>query len=106
MTIEQRIEGRKDLEFLIKAMIEDHPNDQDYKLGIANACQCFIDSHLKTQTLLTMNEEQAAAFERERITFGKHAGLTYSEAPEDYLEWLADQAIRLQSYLRWKARRR
>lgn len=27
-----------------------------------------------------------------RITFGKHRGLTFEEAPEDYLEWLRDKS--------------
>lgn len=47
-----------------------------------------------------MTKEQANRFGGEVIQFGKYQGMPYREVPREYLEWLADQAVRLQSYLR------
>ena len=97
MSTESRIQGRKDLEALVNMM----EGDADYRDGVARGCLTFAE-HLipKGETLLTMTPEQVRQFETETITFGKHAGQRYGDVPREYLEWLADQAVRLQSYLR------
>lgn len=46
-----------------------------------------------------MTDEEAAAFEREVISFGQHAGEQYRTVPAAYLTWLADKSIKLRRYV-------
>lgn len=104
--LKARIAGRQNCEACLVMLIENEP--PEYAQGVANACEDFAAAIRKLQgkeqptALLTMTPEQATAFENERITFGKHAGERYGDIPREYLEWLADSAIRLQAYLRSK----
>ena len=49
-----------------------------------------------------MTDEEAAAFEREVVTFGRHAGEQYRTVPPAYLTWLADKSIKLRRYVQTK----
>ena len=60
----------------------------------------------KACTLLTMSDDEAHRFGRTEIQFGKLAGTQYRDVPIEYLCWLADSALRLQSYLRSSVGRR
>lgn len=103
--LKARIKGRENTEACLAMLIENEP--PEYIEGIVNACEDFAQKIRELQgkakpapTLLTMTAEQAARFGRERIAFGVHRGEPYEEVPRDYLEWLADEALKLQSYLR------
>lgn len=97
MSIESRIQGRKDCQ----ACLEMLGGDDDYFNGVMRECLDYAAPLIpKPQELLTMSNAEASRFGCERITFGKYAGTEYRDVPRDYLEWLADEALKLQSYLR------
>ena len=95
--LRQRVLGRKDCQACLEMMV----GSEAYLDGVARECLDYA-RHLITEPpqLITMTPEQAERFGRERITFGKHAGTEYRDVPREYLEWLADEALKLQSYLR------
>lgn len=101
MSTQERIEGRKFAEEMIDLL----PTDRSpFVLAAALRLRIFTDEVLglaKPETgLLTMNDQQAEAFEREKITFGAHIGKAYRYVPLDYLAWLSDSNLRLAAYLR------
>lgn len=106
MTVASRIEGRKEATELLQTLAHLTEGDADYLDGIKRACLEFAgDLVPKPQTLRTMTKEQAAAFGKTRINFGIHYGATYDvlfDQHQDYLEWLADAALDLQAFLRFK----
>ena len=55
---------------------------------------------IEPSTLLTMTDSQAKAFEQEKITFGAYAGSQFKDIHIGYLDYIADNTVRLQSYLR------
>ena len=94
MSIESRIQGRKDCAELLAEL----GGDDDYRAGVARACLEHASDLVPK--LLTMTEEQAKQFANEQIKFGRYCGRRFGDIPRDYLEWMADEAVRLQSYLR------
>lgn len=48
----------------------------------------------------SFDRQEALAFERRLVGFGKHYNETYSDAPIDYLIWLSEQNENLNKYLR------
>jgi hypothetical protein len=50
--------------------------------------------------LRVMSDEEAEAFEKERIQFGKHLGSMFRHVPISYLAFVADSANKIASYLR------
>jgi len=104
--LKARIKGRENTEQCLAMLIENEPTE--YVQGVANACEDFAAAIRKAQgkapvsTLLTMTADQAASFERQPIPFGIHQGTPYGEVERRYLDWVADSAIQLQAYLRFK----
>lgn len=98
--LEDRIQGRKDCNDVLSLLLEGQ--SAAYREGVARACmERFADQLPKEpEGLLTMGLMGASAFEKQVIQFGLHKGKTYGEAPIEYLTWLADQSVALQSYLR------
>lgn len=47
-----------------------------------------------------MTEQEAHDFGRQTVGFGQHAGLTWSQVPEEYVAWLVDSRKDLLRYLR------
>ncbi|MBX3422248.1 MAG: DUF3820 family protein [Pirellulaceae bacterium] len=47
-----------------------------------------------------MSDEEAREFEKTGIPFGAHKGKQFKDVPIEYLCWLADSTLKLQSYLR------
>ena len=50
--------------------------------------------------LSTMTDVEAKSFASRMMPFGKYAFAKIGEVPRDYLEWLADENLQFQRYLR------
>lgn len=55
---------------------------------------------IETPKLRTMDEDEAASFERSVMKFGKHKGERVIDIPIDYFTAYADSAVKIQAYLR------
>jgi hypothetical protein len=99
MTIQDRIAGRKDTEEFISLASD---GNDDYRVGVANAMRAHADEILgKVETgLRVMTDEEAVAFEKQRIEFGKHRGDKFVNVPVSYLSFVADSAMAIAAYLR------
>lgn len=78
---------------LIQAELEGHaPIAQRI---IANRVKAAIELWIPARAqapadLIPMTDQEALAFEQDRMEFGKYSGRPVGDVPLDYLEWLAD----------------
>ena len=93
----QRIAGRKWAEETIETAMDEGPDFMD---GFVRQIRRVFAAELTKNDPDVMTEEEAIAFEAERITFGKHSGSTWGEAPASWIAWLSDQQRPLNRYVR------
>jgi len=100
--IARRIAGRESACAGINLAKDGNTNDMQFMVGVARYCREFADTILgpmETQVVV-MSKDEAEVYERLPITFGRYQGQEIRNVPIDYLCWLADSSIKLQSYLR------
>lgn len=101
----QRVAGRELANEIIElaAVSKQHPQfeeafwDQLSKLVTANAPE--RKQERAANEISPMEYGEAMEFEAKQIGFGKHAELTYGDAPINYLEFIGDRSIELLRYL-------
>lgn len=98
--IKQRIEGRRHAEQMIELVgvndMAPHVKHGFYMAIVAMAKELYPPR----EVLSTMSHVEVKAFEQTVIQFGVHKGKTFGEVPREYLEWVADQTLQIQRYLR------
>jgi len=103
MQIEQRVQAIKDFAAMLDCLPCGGGDDLAYRIRICELMREYADTHLgkpATSTLLVMNDAQASRFELDLISFGTYLGTQFRDVPIQYLDWVADQSVRLQAYLR------
>lgn len=100
--IAKRIAGRESACDAISLAKEGKTSDQQFMIGVAKYCREFADTVLgpiETQVKV-MTDEEAQAYEKSLMQFGRYATHKIKDVPIDYLCWIADSNLKLQSYLR------
>lgn len=93
--LQAKIDGRKEAEAFLALCAE---NGEAFMKGVIAAFQAAMPK--QPETRLVMSDDEAKRFEDSRIKFGKHEGERHRHVPIEYLTWIADSAVELQSYLR------
>ena len=81
---------------LISDAFETHPGPISERI-IANRVRCALPAERLTTASITdslppMSDEQAKAYGKTQIQFGKYSGQEIDSVPLDYMIWLADQS--------------
>ena len=97
MSVSRNIQVRQSLEVAIELMQDSGFTKEEINKAMLRACghQCA-----EPERLSTMTAQEAKAFASKPMPFGKYMHELIGEVPRDYLEWLADENLQLQRYLR------
>lgn len=93
--VKARIAGRKEAEAFLALCAE---NGEAFMEGVGAAFKATLPK--QPENRLAMSDEQAKQFEVTPIRFGRYEGIAHRSVPIEYLTWIADSAVELQSYLR------
>ena len=96
--VADRIEGRKWAEEILDSIKD---LSEDYRDSFWRAVKRKFELKKKKKIDSTMmSDDESKAFGRSVVEFGKYRGRQVDEVPIEYWEWLADENLRVQRYLR------
>lgn len=106
MNYATRIRAREQAREILSVLLEDNKDDQDFLIGVSQACREVADIHFPAIAPLyndfVMENGEARKFEKQQTLVGEFSGKTIGETPIIQLAEASDQTDDLKRYLRSK----